>query len=277
MALIHVDMNKCEKEGVCVEVCPVSILGMDAEQGPRVLPGLAQYCIACGHCVAACPHGALDNVRNPLAQQAPLPIYPVVDAQAAFTFLRSRRSIRCYREDRVPHETLGQLLQVARYAPSGHNSQGLSYVVVEGRNNLQQLRAVVVDWMRSAITTQPKLAEMLHLPAIVEAHQAGQDKILRDAPQLIVATADKNSRMAQVSTYLALEYVELYATAMGLGTCWAGYVQVCAQQFPAFAGFLKLPEDRMVTGAMMVGYPKYGYYRLPERDPLEITWISDGS
>ena len=275
MALIQVDPDKCEKEGICAEVCPVNILGMDPEKGPQVLPGLSQYCIGCGHCVAACPHGALNNVRNPLAKQTPLPTHPVVDSKTAFTFLRSRRSIRCYRDDRLSHETLEQLLHIARYAPSGHNSQGLSYVVVEGRDNLHQLCGLVVEWMRTVIVAQPELATMLHLAAIVEAHQAGRDMILRQAPHLIVATADKNSRMAQVSTYLALEYVELYATAMGLGTCWAGYVQACAQQFPPFAGFLKLPEDRMITGAMMVGYPKYAYYRLPERDPLEITWISD--
>jgi nitroreductase/formate hydrogenlyase subunit 6/NADH:ubiquinone oxidoreductase subunit I len=277
MALIQVDLTKCEKEGICAEVCPIHVLTVDPKTGPHVQPGMGQYCIGCGHCVAACPHGALNNVRNPLAQHTPLSAYPALNAEKAYEFLRSRRSIRCYRDQAVPRELLEQLLQIARYAPSGHNSQGLSCVVVEGHDRLKGVCSVVVEWMGTVIETQPDLAAMLQLPAIVEAYHNGVDLILRGAPHLVLATADKGSRMAQVTTYLALEYVELYATSLGLGSCWAGYVQICAQQYPAFATSLHLPVDKMITGAMMVGYPKHTYYRLPERDQLPITWISDGN
>jgi nitroreductase len=76
-----------------------------------------------------------------------------------------------------------------------------------------------------------------------------------------------------VTTTLALEYLELYASTLELGTCWAGYTQVCAQQFPPLIEFLEIPEDSVVTGMMMLGYPKLGYYRLPERNPLSIKWF----
>jgi nitroreductase len=225
--------------------------------------------------VAACPRGALDNVRNPLSKQDPLPVHAVLDAPATLNFLRSRRSIRCYQETPVSREVLLQLLEIARYAPSGHNSQGLSYVVVEGRMALDGVRRVVLEWMRGLIQTQPDFAKMLHLPGMVKASEAGEDRILRKAPQLIVATAEKGSRMAPASTTLALEYVELYATALGLGTCWAGYVQTCAQQHPGLAAFLRIPADRMISGAMMVGYPQWRYYRLPQRNALQVNWFAE--
>jgi nitroreductase/NAD-dependent dihydropyrimidine dehydrogenase PreA subunit len=278
MALIRVDPEKCRREGRCVEVCPLAILGMDPERGPQVRANRGHLCIACGHCVAVCPHGALDNVRNPLATHEALPDYPVLGSRQAFTFLRSRRSIRCYREEPVPRDVLLELLEVARYAPSGHNSQGLSYLIVEGRESLQGIRDTVVAWMRETIRSNPELARQLHMQGIVRAHRTGEDLLLRGAPHLVLATGRRDFRPVQASTFLALEYVELYATSLGLGTCWAGYVQACAQNYPPLSAFLRIPEGRVISGAMMVGYPRYVYHRLPGRNPLEVAWSgADGS
>jgi hypothetical protein len=35
---------------------------------------------------------------------------------------------------------------------------------------------------------------------------------------------------------------------------------------------LTLPEDHISLGAMMVGYPKYNYHRLPPRKEPKIIW-----
>jgi nitroreductase/NAD-dependent dihydropyrimidine dehydrogenase PreA subunit len=275
MGLLRVDRDKCEKEGICVQVCPVGILALDPDRGPEVRQGLAPHCIGCGHCVAACPHGALDNVRNPLAAQVPLLEYPVLEAEAAFAFLRSRRSIRCYLQKVVPREVLLRLLDIARYAPSGHNSQGLSYLVVEGEERLGRVCEIVIEWMHLVVQADPALAKRLNMPGIIKAHEKGEDRILRNAPHLVVATASKENPGAVPSTYLALEYVELYASALRLGTCWAGFAQVCAQQYPVLPQYLQTPDGQAITGMMMVGYPQFGYYRLPERNPLDVRWLGE--
>lgn len=273
MPLIKVDNEKCNRDGICVEVCPLSLLALDPECGPKLKPHAAPLCIGCGHCVAACPNEAIDNRKNPLADQMPIPSGFSMTPETAAIFLRSRRSIRVYKDEPAPRELLLQLLEIARFSPSGHNSQGISYIVVDGRKNVDRLREIVIDWMREAVRFQPELANRYHMPAIIRSHEKGEDRVFRGAPHLIVAHASKNLAPAPVSTCLALEYVEIYATVLGIGTCWAGYAQACAQQFPAMSEFLKIPPDRVITGILMAGYPKYGYYRLPERNTLDISWF----
>ena len=38
---------------------------------------------------------------------------------------------------------------------------------------------------------------------------------------------------------------------------------------------LNIPKDRLITGAVMVGYPKYQYQRLVERNPVDVEFYSD--
>lgn len=275
MSLISVDSEKCARDGICVDLCPIRLLVMDPENGPKAVPGTEHLCIGCGHCVAACPHGALDSTRSPLAEHTPIPSGFSVDPDTAAVLLRSRRSIRQYKEEPVSRDMLIKLLDVARFAPSGHNSQGISFLIVEGRENLLSIREIVIEWMREVSRLQPEMGRRLNMPGLIRAHENGEDRILRGAPQLIVAHARRDLPPAMTSSTLALEYAELYATTLGLGTCWAGYTQVCAQQSPALSEFLKIPADRGITGILMIGYPKYGYYRLPPRNRLDVAWFGE--
>jgi nitroreductase len=98
------------------------------------------------------------------------------------------------------------------------------------------------------------------------------DIIFRNAPVVIVAHAAKDDRTAPTSSTIALSYLELAATSAGLGCCWAGYFNAAATTFPPMMEALPLPEGHQCFGAMMVGYPKFEYQRLPLRKPPEITW-----
>ena len=78
--------------------------------------------------------------------------------------------------------------------------------------------------------------------------------------------------MALHACTIALTYLELAATSMGLGTCWAGYFNVTATSFPPMQEALALPPGHQAFGSMMVGYPKFSYHRLPLRNPPAISW-----
>jgi nitroreductase/NAD-dependent dihydropyrimidine dehydrogenase PreA subunit len=273
MNVIKVDVEKCNRDGICIEICPLNLLAADREGRPEMRPGAAAHCIGCGHCVAVCPKGALDNVKNPLGDQTAIPDKYLPDPAQSALFLRSRRSIRRYKAQSVPRQTVLELLEIARFAPSGHNTQGISYLVVDDAENLAQLRGLIAEWMRGAVDSSPELSAYLNLPALLAAHEKGEDPVLRKAPVLIVAHAPAALLPAQISTVLSLEYVELFAPSLGLGACWAGIAQRCAQACPAFAQFLNIPPDRKITGMLMAGFPQFKYRRLPTRNPLDVAWF----
>ena len=43
MSLIKVDSEKCSRDGICVEVCPLSLLSLDQEGRPQMRPGAAAF------------------------------------------------------------------------------------------------------------------------------------------------------------------------------------------------------------------------------------------
>ncbi|MGE5583720.1 MAG: nitroreductase family protein [Bacillota bacterium] len=268
--LLKVNLELCSKCGTCAEVCPRGIIRLGSA-GPKML--LAAACLSCGHCVAVCPKGALEHQGFPQGEEKPLPRFPVLDPETAEAFLRSRRSIRCYKKEAVPREKLRQLLEIARFAPSGGNSQGLSYRVVDDRDLLKKITAATIDWMEGQIKDGAEWAKG-YGQMISEYRKTGIDSILRNAPCLILATAPCRFPLGRDNARLSLEYVELYATTLGLGTCWAGFVEMCAGAgYPPLLQIIRLPEEMAVVGAMMTGYPRYTYRRLVERNPLQISWV----
>ena len=270
MSLLTVDRSRCVQCGLCVSVCPRGLIRFGAGWPSLATP---QLCVACGHCVAVCPLSALDNSRAPLSGQLPLPDPRRPEPESTLFFLRSRRSIRCFDSKPVPRDLLRRLLEAARFAPSGGNSQGISYQVVDNRPQLRQLTASTVAWMEQpAQALSPKA--QVYAQYIAMYRQDGCDSILRDAPALILGTAAKSFARGRENTLLALEYAELYAPTLGLGTCWAGLLEDAAfAGYPPLLEALRLPEAKQLTGALMAGFPKIVFQRLVERQPLDITFV----
>lgn len=273
MPLFTVDSDKCKRDGVCVAECPVRIIELkDDGSVPRPIEGAGALCIDCGHCVAACPHGALSLKTQPVDACEPIRENLLPTAEAATHFMKSRRSVRTYRRKPVKKETLEKLIDIARYAPSGHNCQPVSWLVIHDPDEARRLAGFVIDWMRHIIETQPDMANSFHLDRVVAGWEDGRDPVLRGAPHVIVAHAPKNLPPAAPACTIALSHLELAAFAHGLGACWAGYFNTAANQWKPMLDALALPEGDAPFGAMMIGRPKFEYHRIPRRKPAKVVW-----
>jgi nitroreductase/NAD-dependent dihydropyrimidine dehydrogenase PreA subunit len=269
-----VDRETCQRDGLCVAECPARIIRLDAtDEVPVPEPDFSTYCIACGHCVAVCPTGAFKlNWLSP-AQCPPIVKDLELTREQAEQFLRSRRSIRTFREKTVERGKLAKLLEMACYAPSAKNIQPWHWTVVQSPAEVRRLAGLVIDYMREFTAQKPKVAALLSFTRVVAAWDMGLERVCRGAPHVIVAHADKNWGFGAEDTALALSYLELYAPVLGLGTCWAGYFYSAVNAYPPLFEALKLPAKHKAFGAMMVGYPTFRYPRLAPRKPPKVDWI----
>lgn len=273
MPLFTVDPEKCNRDGICVAECPSRIILMSSPKAiPTPIPDAEEYCIQCGHCVSVCPESALSLSWLKPDECSSLDPGLLLTQNQAEQFLTSRRSIRTFRKKPVEHKTLLKLLEIACRAPSARNRQPWHWLVVENTAEVKRLAGLVIDWVRLIIRQRPEMAGQMKLPRVLEAWESGDERICRGAPHVIVVHGDKDWSFGSEDGALALSHLDLYASAMGLGTCWGGYLHTAANHYPPLFEAMGLPSEHRVYGAMMVGHPKFKYPRIPRRNPPRVVW-----
>ncbi len=137
--------------------------------------------------------------------------------------IRSRRTVRQYRPDPVPEETVRKILRAGRWSPSSGNSQPWHFVVV---NNP---------------VTIARLAEI-----------ATQGPFIGQAPLVIAIVMEPDAPRPQLDAGRCLQQMELVAWSEGLGTCFVG-VRIAEQQ-AAVKEVLGIPPDHELITLMPYGY-----------------------
>lgn len=175
-------------------------------------------------------------------------------------FLRTRRSIRRFKPERVPDPVIKNILTTATYAPSAHNRQPWRFVVVTSLSVKTQLAdAMAIDFQRD-------LAKDGVPDEKIRAQIRRSKERLTSAPVAILLCLDlsemdsypdeKRSKaeymMAVQSVAAAGMQLLLAAHAEGLGgvwACWPLFTQDNIQKS------LKLPETWEPQGMFFIGYP----------------------
>lgn len=189
----------------------------------------------------------------------------------------SRRSIRRYRPDPVPHAILESILTAAIWAASAHNRQPWRFCVVESSSTKETLAGAMGARLRHDL-------EADGVPETVIAADTGRSySRITSAPVLIVLClsmadmdiypdpqrAHNEMIMAVQSTAMAGQNLLLAAHDAGLGACW-----MCAPLFcpDVIVGTLDLPADWQPQALITLGYPAEA--REKTRHPLEksILW-----
>jgi nitroreductase/NAD-dependent dihydropyrimidine dehydrogenase PreA subunit len=291
--MISIEESRCNQCGLCERVCVRRILEL-AEEGVRILdPSL---CIYCGHCKAVCPTDApgFSNLNEKEFEDAPK-IGELPEPSAFLHFLRRRRSLRIYKNKPVETEKFKMILEAGRFAPTGGNRQACEYVVLRGRKILDRVCTLTIKSLteegrriKEALDRHRRLQKPLpetyltrqvYLPVwdrMARKWEEGEDQLFYHAPALVVIHV-KNEATAtpEVDSGMASMQMALMAEALGLGTCFIGFLVFSIENSRELREMLRIPPDHKAHVAFTVGYPGVKFLRLVARNPARVKWMGD--
>ncbi len=194
--------------------------------------------------------------------------------------IKKRRSIRKFKPDSIPEEKISLLLESARLAPSGTNTQPWRFIVVKDDDTKKKLqgaahnqrhigRAPVIIAccadLKAFKEFPERVDELIESGALPEGTKEvfvpflkkGMDTVTKDA--LMVAAA--------ANVAIAVEHIVLQAVEIGLGTCWVRWYKDNKVK-----EILDIPDHIEVMALLPVGIPDEDPAPRPRFDIDKITY-----
>ncbi|HNZ07931.1 MAG TPA: nitroreductase family protein [Candidatus Cloacimonadota bacterium] len=269
---IIVNPERCTRCNLCASICMMGIIQPASDQALPLIPSDKQdSCMRCGHCEAFCPSQAL--VLDYLTGEKL--VYTEEDSLIAphklALYMRKRRSVRHFKPEPVSRDIITQILEITRYAPTGGNSQTVQWLVIYAREEVQQVAALTIDWMRSIQGSDHPLAA--YVPGIIQGWELGYDPICCHAPHLVFAHIPYEEFVDdRTDAVIALSHFDIAAPAFGVGTCWAGFIRMACDSWQPLRDYLALPDRRRIGYGLFFGYPELKVSAIPRRNKLEVSW-----
>ncbi|MCL2806867.1 MAG: nitroreductase family protein [Coriobacteriia bacterium] len=250
MALVQgtsINTDLCIGCGRCRDDCVWQIITV-VDKKARLQGG---DCARCGHCVAICPQGAVTILGCDDKPEEMRPDWRV-DADAVMHQLKARRSVRKFTDEKIPQETLMQLVEAGRRTPTASNKQGVSYVVIS--ENIAEYEAIAVSFFRKALKfARPFLGRYRNL-------SLDDDFLFRGGTAVIVIKAN-----TEVDGALAASSMEFLAQSLGLGVFYCGFFVRAARYSGKIKKKLGVTKDSRVVATLVLGYPAVEYKRSAPR------------
>jgi nitroreductase len=191
-----------------------------------------------------------------------------MDFESLMDLIRRRRSYWHFRSDPVPGVCIEGIVDAARYAPSGFNSQLWEFVAVTDG----ALQSRIVEILAESAPPPPPRQDPIGGPQ-GESQVPVKDPLgFRTAPVFILVLGDTRVRafgpprlreddrqwesVFTSSLAAAYEHMHLAATALGLATRWVS----AAGHDPAASkikGLLGIPEELALYEMMALGYSDF--------------------
>lgn len=197
-----------------------------------------------------------------------------MDYEVLLEAVKHRRSIRKFKSEPIPDEYIEKIIEMARYAPSGFNTQPWDFVVVRKDELRKQIIEILVNARNNATATRKAISaessSVDPLDKLMDFKGQNHHAFL-NAPVFIILYGDTRARVGlplgldkgpdekymhilKASLANAFLYMHLAASSLGLAAKW--WTQVAFE--PSHSEVKKLlgiPHELIAYDMLLIGYP----------------------
>ncbi|MDI6764100.1 MAG: nitroreductase family protein [Thermodesulfobacteriota bacterium] len=211
-----------------------------------------------------------------------------MDIETLEKLIKSRRSIRKWKQDEVQDELLKKAVELATWAPNGGNFQGWRFVVVKKREVIEKM-ADALQFVSDKIASWPEASSweedinryrgnvsfFRNAPACIAVFTAGyqsvMDKVLMaresfDPEATRIMGFRRSAPTAIQSAAAAVTTMLLVFHHMGLGAVWLGAPLMAKKEIETLT---KAPENLSLVCLVAVGYAD----ELPQKDRKPVDQV----
>lgn len=190
-----------------------------------------------------------------------------MDYENFLNLVKMRRSIRNFKPDPIPDDYIEKIIEAARWAPSGANSQPWEFIIIKDKSLKDKIVDILLEHAEYSRKVELTREESLRFPSTINPPK---EPGFKNAPVFIVVCGDPRTKEAYPLLTMitrgdshfvsglasAFLYMALAATALGLGAQWISatgspYVKCILKQL------LRIPEKIEIYDMMALGFPAY--------------------
>ncbi len=166
-----------------------------------------------------------------------------------------RQSIRKYLDKPIADDVIQRLIESARIAPSGSNTQPWHFIIVRDPKIKDQIAQVAHNqkWMLTA-------------PLFIVCIADIKSRITEEGPIIDEESPQHEVKQIIRDTSIAIEHLVLEATNNNLGTCWVSWFTQ-----NEIRPVLNIPNDKYVVTILTVGYHNEKLKSRNRKDIKEIV------
>ncbi len=280
----EIDVSLCTHCGLCIQACVAHAIN------PATMAINSNRCIACSHCSAICPVAA---VKWPKANDEPdIPALADDVADQLETLIKRRRSMRVFDRQAVPEGLINRILETVNHAPTGTNSRGVHVTVVRGEAEMKAMADLTMSFFRRIASLllgplgrpflwlfggQKMVRRIKGYKRHIDGYFTGKNILTFDAPVLFVFSAHRKSSCPSQDAVIWATTANLHAEALGLGTCYNGFIVLAASLYRPLRRYLGVPKGCKVYSTFLAGYPGLKYKRAAHRAACRHNFVSNQS
>jgi nitroreductase len=193
-----------------------------------------------------------------------------MDTDNLLDIIQHRRSVRVYKSGKITDEQLAMILEAARWAPSGANTQPWEIVVTRDRKKMKRIREIYDNEWK-----QRKKEDPVNYKGLKKDYVGDVSVIMLvcgDArtKQVYLTTRQPADRekLFQASIANAVQQMMLAAASMNFGTVW---VSVREEVEPKLRELFQIPPELRLLWVVPIGHARSWPPAKPRRQVRAFT------